>query len=188
MRFDEKKITLKDGRVCILRPAEPEPETAQALIDYMVQTAEETPFLLRYPDEIHYTIESEIAFLEHAAGDPRIIMMTAAVDGEVAGCASVNPVGGVRRVLHRGSLAIALKKKYWDLGIGTAMIAYLSGLAQEAGYEQLELGVIEGNDRAKMLYEKCGFAEMGNQVDAIRYDDGTYADEILMILKLTGQK
>ncbi len=188
MRFDEKRVTLKDGRTTVLRPAEPEPEVAQALIDYMVQTAEETPFLLRYPDEIHYTIESEIAFLENAVADPRIIMMTVMVDGEAAGCASVNPVGGVRRIRHRGSLAIALKRKYWGLGIGSEVIGYLSELAQAAGYEQLELGVIEGNDRAKSLYEKCGFTETGKQVDAIRYDDGTYADEILMIRKLTGKE
>ena len=48
------------------------------------------------------------------------------------------------------------------------------------GYEQIELGVIDGNERAKALYEKAGFVETGRYKNAMKYDDGTYRDEIIM--------
>lgn len=40
--------------------------------------------------------------------------------------------------------------------------------------------VIEGNDRAKHLYESLGFVETGRIPKANKYDDGTYRDDILM--------
>ena len=40
--------------------------------------------------------------------------------------------------------------------------------------------VIEGNERAKHMYETFGFAEVGRIPKANKYDDGTYADDILM--------
>ena len=49
MRFPARSITLKDGRACVLRPTAP--EDSEAMIAYMKQTAAETPYLLRYPDE-----------------------------------------------------------------------------------------------------------------------------------------
>ena len=50
MRFDERKITLKDNRECILRPTMP--DDAQDMIEYLKLTSAETEYLLRYPDEI----------------------------------------------------------------------------------------------------------------------------------------
>ena len=50
MRFPERAVTLKDGRTCLLRPATP--DDAPAMIAYMKETAAETEFLLRYPDEV----------------------------------------------------------------------------------------------------------------------------------------
>ena len=54
-------------------------------------------------------------------------------------------------------------------------------LAKEMGYEQMELEVAEGNNRAKSLYEKMGFVEEGKNIRALKYDDGTYRDEYKMI-------
>lgn len=178
MKFEDRQIILKDGRTCILTPTVA--KYAEEMIDYLKDTAGESEFLLRYPDEINYTVDGEIDILNQFYEDERTIMMLALVDGKVAGNGSINSLSGARRLKHRGSLAIALKKEYWGLGIGRAMMDYMTELAHIAGYEQIELGVIEGNDRAKALYEKCGFIECGRNVNAMKYDDGTYRDEILM--------
>ena len=63
----------------------------------------------------------------------------------------------------------------------SALKQYLEELARQIGYEQIELEVVEGNDTAKRLYEKCGFVETGKHVRALKYDDGTYRDEFIMI-------
>ena len=91
-----------------------------------------------------------------------------------AGHQKANPAQVLSR--HRSEEGI------WGLGIGKAMITYLTDLAGQIGVEQIDLEVVEGNDSAKALYEKCGFVETGRRVRALKYDDGTYRDEILMVI------
>ncbi len=178
MRFESRTIQLKDGRTCILMPTMP--EYAQKMLDYLHQTAEETPFLLREPDEITFTLESETEILKNILEQEDTVMMMALVGEEIAGNCSISRVDSKRRIRHRCSLAIALKKEFWNLGIGSAMMEYLTELAIQIGFDQMELGVIEGNERAKALYEKNGFVETGKIVNAMKYPDGSCRDEIIM--------
>ena len=81
MKFKEKEIVLKDGRKCILCPTSP--EHAEEMIEYMKKTAGETTYLLRYPDEVNFTIEGERDILEKLVNDPYSIMMMPIVDGKL---------------------------------------------------------------------------------------------------------
>ena len=182
MRFPARSITLKDGRACVLRPTAP--EDSEAMIAYMKQTAAETPYLLRYPDEVQFTLEGEREILGRILEDPGSVMMVAEVDGRVAGNASVSGIGTKRKILHRCSLAIALYQAYWGLGIGTAMIGYLTELARQIGFAQIDLEVVAENTQAIALYRKCGFVETGRRVRALRFDDGSFHDELLMVKTL----
>ena len=179
MKFAPRTITLKDGRSCTLRPTHP--DDAAEMIAYMKQIAEETRFTLRTPEEVTFTLEQERDILGNLLEDQGSVMILAEVDGQVAGNCSISGMGYRSRIRHRCSMAIALKKDYWNLGIGTAMISYLTELAKEIGFEQMELDVVADNERGIKLYEKCGFAETGKHLRALKYDDGTYADEIIMI-------
>ena len=178
MQFEARTIILKDGRTCTLRPAHP--DDAAALIEYMTRTAGETEFTLRYPDEVNYTEEQEREILGSILNDPGQIMMVGIVDGKLAGNCSVSGIGNKRKIRHRSSLAITLYREYWGLGIGTAMIHYLTELAEKIGYGQIDLEVVADNTRAQALYRKCGFEESGRRTRALKFDDGTYHDEILM--------
>ena len=178
MRFSPREILLKDGRTCVLRPAAP--EDAAGMIEYMKRTAAESPFLLRYPDEVSYTLDGERALLEGVLNDPYSVMMTGVVDGKIAGNCTISGLGQKRKIRHRCSLAIALYRAYWRLGIGKAMITYLSELATQIGYEQIDLEAVAENAQALALYRACGFIESGRRLRALKFDDGTYHDEILM--------
>ena len=182
MRFADKEITLKDGRTCVLRPTLP--EYAEQMVEYLKVTSGETPFLLRYPDEVNYTIEEEKELLAKFVEDPYLIMMVAVVDGKVAGNGSISGIGSKRKISHRCSLAIALYQEYCGLGIGSAMIGYMTDLAREIGWHQVDLEVFAENTRARALYKKCGFIETGRRHNAFLLDDGTYHDEILMYKSL----
>lgn len=182
MRFPERKVTLKDGRTCILRPTGP--EVAEEMIEYMKKTAGETQWLLRYPDEVNFTVEGEKDLLGKILDDPGQVMMVAMVDGKVAGNGSVSGIGNKRKIMHRCSLAIALYQEYWNLGIGRAMIGYLTELAQQMGFTQMDLEVVAENTQAQALYRKCGFTETGRRANALKFDDGTMHDEILMYREL----
>ena len=54
-------------------------------------------------------------------------------------------------------------------------------LAKEMGYEQVELEVVDGNERAKSLYKRFGFQETGKNYRSLKYDDGSYRDEYRMV-------
>ena len=77
MRFEEKRVTLKDGRVLLIRPAMP--CDAEELIRYLKQTAAETRFLLRYPDEWNLTAEKERELLQGYLDNPSAAMAVAIV-------------------------------------------------------------------------------------------------------------
>ena len=112
-------------------------------------------------------------------------MMVAEVEGVIAGNCGIASNGSLRRVHHRCGFAIALKEAYWNMGIGSAMMEYAFSLAKEMEYEQVELEVVEGNDRARRLYERFGFRETGQNIRAVKYDDGSYRDEYKMVKILT---
>ena len=60
------------------------------------------------------------------------------------------------------------------------MIEYMTELAAQIGWDQIDLEVVAENVGAQALYKKCGFIETGRRHNALRFDDGTYHDEILM--------
>ena len=184
MFYPEKEIKLKDGRTIVLRSARP--EDAEILIQYLKETAAETRFLLREPEEAEtMTVEQEIAFLRASEENPNSLMLLAFIDGEHAGNCSFSGYGKMR-VRHCCDIAIALYQKFCNAGIGRVMMETVMAAAKEKGFEQMELQVIEGNDRAVHLYESLGFVRFGLRPNAMKYKDGTYANEILMVKMLNG--
>lgn len=181
MLFSEKRIQLKNGTSAVLRS--PRPEDAQALLDYMKITSGETPYLLRTPEECTMTLAQEEAFLANTIRQPFDVMLLCFVEGELAGnCRIVRH--NKRKNMHRADVMIALYQKYWNLGIGTAMFREMIALAESWGLMQLELEVIEGNDRAMRLYRKMGFETVAARPNAIRLPDGTMLKEFIMVKTL----
>ena len=85
---------------------------------------------------------------------------------------------------HRASVAIAVLQDYWNQGIGTHLMNALFEIAKSKEVQQIELEFIEGNDRARALYEKLGFRITGVKYDATKLKDGTLLNEYMMIKKL----
>ena len=182
MVFPTKTIRLRDGREAILRAPNPEKD-AEAMVQYLKTTAGETNFLLREVEECEIPLERERVFLKASVDSETTMMIVRDVEGELAGncCLSLNTM---RRTRHRGDVAIALERRYWGMGLGTAMLRELIGQAKKEGLSQLELEYVEGNERARGLYEKMGFRVTGEKPDAIRLKDGTSLKEISMVKRL----
>ena len=53
-----------------------------------------------------------------------------------------------------------------------------------AGYEQAELEVVASNENAIALYKMLGFSIYGERKHSMKYRDGSYADEYLMMKTL----
>lgn len=176
MRFAPKEILLKNGKICVLRSAQP--DDAADLIQYMKITAEETRYLLREPNEAaqSLTVEREREFIQYHMSAPRGLMLIARVDGQLAGACSVSSTDSLRRHAHRCSLAIALYRSAWGQGIAAALLEAALAVAKDCGYEQAELEVVTTNAPAIHLYQKFGFQIQGTQRRSMKYADGTYAD------------
>lgn len=54
-------------------------------------------------------------------------------------------------------------------------------ISKEKGVLQMEPEVVEGNERAKGLYERMGFSVVAEKPNAIRLKDGTMLKEYFMI-------
>ena len=67
---------------------------------------------------------------------------------------------------------------------GTLLLKELLAAAKAAGYEQAELDVVSANAPAVGLYRKLGFETVGTIPRAMRYQDGSYADFLLMAKSL----
>ena len=111
-------------------------------------------------------------------------LRTAYVNGELAGNCSLASQGDKRRTKHRCCVSIALYEKYCNLGLGRILLSTVLGLAKQCGYTQAELGVIEGNERAKHVYESLGFKEYGFLPNSLRYSNGTTRGEYFMVKEL----
>lgn len=181
MIFNKKEITLKNGNIAVLR--NPEISDAHKMINYLKTACGETEFLARNPEEINMTVESEKAWIQNAVHSPNILMITCFVDGEVVGNCEINFRTGMKTG-HRASVAIAILKKYWNIGIGSAMFCELIAAAKAHGTEIMELEFIEGNERARHLYEKFGFMVIAEKPKAIKQKDGRLVSEFLMQKKL----
>lgn len=181
MVYSEKSFMLKDGRTCIFRS--PSLEDAEAMLEYLKICSTQTPFVLRDPDECTETLQQEAQYLAAILASPYRLMIVCEVEGEIAGNCQLS-FNGRRKTCHRGSIAIALVKKFWGLGIGTALFHEMIDLARRHGLLQLELEFIEGNQRAQALYEKMGFHIVGVRPNAFRLSDGSMRHEIIMIRQL----
>lgn len=180
MIFTEE-IGMLDGKKILLRSARA--DESQMLIDYLKTVTGETRYLMSEPDEINYTIEEEEKFIDERNQSKDALMMLAFVDGEYAGNCSFESKSGSRRTKHRAGIGIALFQKYTGFGLGKFMLKRLLAEIKNLGFEQAELTVVGNNEKAKRLYKSLGFKECGIIPNANKYDDGTYADDILMVLQ-----
>ena len=178
MIFEEKPIVLKDGRNAILRtPVTGEGEQQLAL---MKQASGETDFLIRYPEEWDIPVEKEEAWIESVRNSPSELVIAAYVDGELAGSCSISFRMG-KKMGHRAGVGIVLLEKFWNLGIGSALFTEMIAAAEARGTEIIELKFVEGNDRARHLYEKFGFRVVAEKPMAFKLKDGTYRSEFFML-------
>ena len=177
------EFQLKDGRKALIRS--PQDEDIPGVLDYLYTSAGETEFILRYPEECgKYIPEGEKALFDRVNASDHEAMLVCLVDGKVAGNCQIMWHTGMK-TRHRASVAIALLKAYWGQGIGTRLFREMIRIA-EANEQilQMELDFVEGNARARALYEKMGFRITGVRPNAIRLKDGTLLNEYSMVREI----
>ena len=177
-----KKITLKDGRECILRDCRA--SDGAEVLDVFLRTHEETDFMLTYPDENTFTAASEADYLAEIRDSDDGVEICAELDGTIVGTAGVSYIDFKDKVKHRAEFGVGIEKPYWGLGIGRALTEACIDCAKEAGYTQLELDVVADNLPAVNLYKSLGFTEFGRNPKGFRSRTAGWQELILMRLEL----
>ncbi len=118
MILKEKKITLKNRQTALLKA--PCVEDAEKMLNYIRKACGETDYLLRYPEEWNISVEQEENWINRLRSSPDTLAITCYVDGNVVGNCEITFRTGIK-ISHRATIAIAILKDYWNLGIASAM-------------------------------------------------------------------
>ncbi|MBQ9135591.1 MAG: GNAT family N-acetyltransferase [Lachnospiraceae bacterium] len=170
---------LKNGKKVTIR--KPKPEDAESIINVMSIADTETRFLARNPGEFCTPVEREKEIITNVLNDSDVEWFLAEYENKVIGQCSVSLVRRSARYRHRAEVAFAILQDYCDLGIGGKMMEECIKWCKEKAVTQMELDVVKENERAIKMYQGFGFEITGTIPKALHYQDGTYADEYLMV-------
>ena len=113
--------------------------------------------------------DTEVASLPGDYALPRGGLWLATVDGALAGCVALRPLGDDVAEMKR----LYVRPAFQGLGLGLALAAHVIAQARERGYRTLKLDTLPSMERAQRLYERLGFVETqpynDNPVGGVRF-------------------
>lgn len=156
---------------------------APKLIEYLNIVGGESDNLLFGENGFHMSIEAEGNFIDSLSNSKTSALFVGKIEDEIVCVGSIMAPQKIR-ISHQADLAISVKKKHWNIGIGSLLMKFIIDFAKENGQtEILHLGVRSDNVNALNLYKKMGFIEIGKYEKFFKIN-GEYFDEILMNLYL----
>lgn len=158
------------------------PDDAKKVVEYINIVANQTTNLTFGSDDCRLNEIQEMELIQEINNDFNSIMIAAKDKDQIVGMVSLKG-NSKKRLKHHANLGITVLKDYWNLGIGTNLMAAAIGYAVETGLEIIDLEVVTDNDAAIALYEKFGFEVIGKYENFIKIDD-YYLDVYLMNLYL----
>ena len=170
---------LKNGKTVIIR--KPEIGDAESIIFVISNADAETQFLARNPGEFSTDAEKEKTVIDSVIRNQDSTWFVAEYEGKVVGQCSVGLVRGYQRYRHRAEVAFVILKEFCDIGIGGKMMLECLKWCEDHHVTQIELDVVTNNDRALAMYKNFGFKIVGTMPNALKYIDGTFADEYKMV-------
>jgi RimJ/RimL family protein N-acetyltransferase len=176
-----RKFYAKDGREVTLRA--PKWDDLDDMLEFINSLVDEGVDIMI---DTKQTREQEVEWLAgHITKieNDKEAVIVAEVDGRFVGQVEVTPQS--MRSKHVGVLGIALKDGYREIGIGTELMKEAENQARRLGLEILNLEVFATNERAKHVYGKMGYREVGAWPKAIKRG-GVYIDAVLMSKELLG--
>ena len=156
---------------------------AEAILDFCKVCGAETDNLSFGEAGPPVTVEQEAAFLASIEVSASDIFFIARDGAEIVGTANYSALRK-KRMSHRGTLGITVRKSHWNLGIGTRLMEHLLAFAKNAAKSEIvSLEVRSDNAAAIRLYQKFGFEKIGTFRGYFKID-GRWIDFDLMTLCL----
>lgn len=183
VNFDSVKILSKKQKEITLRMISP--SEAQALLDSMIEIAETSPYILTNAEFFKNTsVEFETNWIDGYNTDPRSVLIVAELQKKIVGILDFKSFKN-SKMSHRGILGISLHHSVRGEGIAEKLFQKLFSEIQKIDdLSIVELAVMSDNHQAYHLYKKVGFIEVGRMPRAFKLSDGSFCDDIQMILNL----
>ncbi len=105
-------------------------------------------------------IDAELAGLPGPYIEPRGALLTAMVDGALAGCCALRPLDNVDYPNACEMKRLFVRPQFRGLGIGRLLAEAILDAARQAGYACLLLDTLSDMETARALYEDLGFEEI----------------------------
>jgi RimJ/RimL family protein N-acetyltransferase len=172
-----REVVARDRRVCVRTAL---PGDAAGVVRVRELTAAELVYTIVRPEEVDRDEGRQRKTIEQSLREPGWLFLVAECDGEVVGYLEFSN-GYKARTRHAGMFSVYLVDGWRGHGIGRALVdALLEWATANPLVEKVTLAVFSTNERARALYERCGFAVEGVCPRDMKLDDGSYVDSILM--------
>ncbi len=172
-----KKIVLKDGLQCSLRPLRKDDEK-------------------KFHDFFLAVPEPERMFIKHRVTEPAVIRdwcrnidlgrnfpLLAIADGKIVGDATLHQqLGGWKR--HIGRVSVLVLPQYRGRGLARAMIKEITQLARQLGLERVEAEFIGEQEAAIKMFALLGFSNLVRLEDYVKDMQAVSHDYVLMGVNL----
>lgn len=172
-----KKVTLKNGIACILRPLQS--GDAKALNAF---------FLSLHGQELMY--------MKHRVTDPSVtrswcknidyghnLPLLGVIDDKIVGIATLHQqLGGWKR--HIGRVSVHVHPQYRGIGLGHSLISNLVEIARQCGLQRIEAEFFAEQEAAIKMFAMLGFRELVRLPDYVQDMQAITHDYILMALEL----
>lgn len=126
-----------------------------ALREIFREYAASLPIDLAFQD-----FEHELATLPGEYAPPRGTLLTATVDGELAGCCALRPMDTVDYPNASEMKRLYVRPAYRGLGLGRQVVEAILDAARMVGYDYVLLDTLDDMEAARTLYEDLGFEEI----------------------------
>ena len=133
---------------------------AEAILAFCQQVGSETDNLSYGGEGLSVSVADEGMFLDEIQKSKTSHFLVAEETGEIVGTCNCIAFRK-KRLAHRAEVGLAVKRAYWNQGIGHQLLTRLIAVAQQSGLKVLSLEVRSDNDRAIHLYESLGFQKLG---------------------------
>ncbi|WP_373459012.1 N-acetyltransferase family protein [Peribacillus sp. V2I11] len=155
-------------------------EDAEAVLDIQNAVISEGEYFIAVSEEFNKTPEQQRDWIRRLLENERETIIVAELNGAVMGWI-VFQAENRKRMSHKGSFGMMIRKNYRGEGIGKELIKALLEWAEANPFiEKVSLGVFSTNQRAISLYKKMGFVEEGRKVKEFKISEREYVDDIIM--------
>ncbi|WHY59466.1 GNAT family N-acetyltransferase [Peribacillus simplex] len=155
-------------------------EDAEAVLDVQNSVISEGEYFIAVSEEFNKTPAQQRDWIRRLLENERETIIVAEINGEVIGWIGFQSENR-KRMSHKGSFGVMIRKNYRGMGIGKELIKALLEWAEANPFiEKVSLGVFSTNHRAISLYKRLGFVEEGRKIKEFKMSEREYADDIIM--------